>query len=79
MQTRDQIIALNGQLITDLDDLWRALLHAKAEGRTAHITLRRFADSATGLFFEYIEHELPLEEIRLVSQKDLDPRVAASK
>lgn len=78
VQQHDQIIALNGQLLTDLDDLWLALRHAKGEADTVHVTLRRFAKSETGLFFEYIEHELPLEEIRLVSQKELDPRVSAS-
>ena len=79
LQQHDQIMTLNGRPLTDLDDLWRVLRHAKNEGGTARVTLRRFADSATGLFFEYIEHEIPLEEIRFVSQKELDARVSVSR
>jgi S1-C subfamily serine protease len=78
LQQYDRIITLNGQPVTDLDDLWRALGHAKSESSTVHVTLKRLTESEAGLF-EYREYEIPLEEIRFVSQKELDARVSASR
>ncbi len=71
--TEDDIIqAINGHSVHNLDELHRHLQTARQENRSVKLLIRRINGASTDEIFEYREHNLPVEDLKLVGGKNAD-------
>jgi len=65
--TEDDIIqAINGHSVHNLDELHHYLRAASRENRSVKLLIRRINRASTDEIFEYREHSLPIEDLKLV-------------
>jgi len=65
------IQSIDGRAVLDLDELLNYLQTASRENRSVKLLIRRF-DGTNDELFEFREHSLPLEDLKLVGGKKTD-------
>lgn len=68
----DFIQSVDGHPVRDLDELHNYLRTASKENRSVKLLIRRFDGPSNDEIFEYREHTLPVEELKLVGGKKTD-------